>query len=171
MKRPAVLVLPILIALASLGVQPASAQEDVCTGTGNMSTGSGLGELPTQVTTTFSITFTAGTCALGLGFAASGTLTGACGHFTGSGISNFGQRFALTSMGAVVVLTGRVTGVMTVVEDPTDAGSCTTGSARRFVVGAVFTKDPPCPPGYAYVFREQTINGVGVYVETCWPLA
>lgn len=73
------------------------------------------------------------------GFSASGTVNGWCGHSSATGVTSDGFRFAWISAGTVLVATGGVTGVASVVPDLLAGESCLSG-ADGFIVNAVGLK-------------------------------
>ncbi|HVF74323.1 MAG TPA: hypothetical protein VM938_04690 [Acidimicrobiales bacterium] len=137
--------LALLLAAASIATvgmlaptSPASADTDVCAGTGTATLGApGLGYpvVTPSRTVPFSFGFTAGTCTpVKTSLSASGTVTGNCGLSTGSGSTTNGHSFSFTSTGTVLVLTGDLSGTVSAVPDATHSGSCTNGTATRFLI-------------------------------------
>lgn len=172
-KRRLALLLAATSAVATVGMfNPAPVgATDVCTGHGTMTLSAGLG-LPTTTTATaaFSLGFTAGGCAVTPGFAAAGVLTGSCGHFTGEGVHGpDSEPFYLVAVGSVIVFTGELTGTLTTVEDPTDSGSCTNGTAVKFLSTGALVMFRKCPPGFDLITYKTTVNGGTIMVRKCIP--
>jgi hypothetical protein len=148
--------LSLLLAAASIATvgmlaptSPASADTDVCAGTGTAVLSVGFGypvntvhpTTPHPHTSNFSFTFTAGACVVKTtGLTAGGTVTGYCGLSSGTGATTNGHSFSFNSTGTVLVLTGNVTGTVSVVPDPAAGGSCTSDNATRFLVTGAVTK-------------------------------
>ncbi|HVF74321.1 MAG TPA: hypothetical protein VM938_04680 [Acidimicrobiales bacterium] len=139
--------LALLLAAASIATvgmlaptSPASANTDVCAGTGTATLSVGFGYPVNTVhvlhphTANFSFGFTAGTCVSKTSLSASGTVTGYCGLSSGGGATTNGHSFNFTSTGTVLVLTGDVTGTVSAAPDPTHSGSCTNETATRFLI-------------------------------------
>lgn len=118
---------------------PAYAGVDECTGTGTMVLPVGFGIPPAPpVTTNFHLDLT-GACTSGATtMTANGTITGHCGAYSGYGTASVNSPHAAPQGHVFSInngtLTGQVTGMLTLVEDPLDASSCTNGTATRFIV-------------------------------------
>jgi hypothetical protein len=117
---------------------PASAHTEVCVGSGVAVLSNGLG-LPGLTNAHATFTFQlgggvgVGVCTASAQVNASGSVWGACGLSTGNGTAN-GHAFSFVGVGSELVVTGAVTGTVNATEDPLDAGSCTDGTATRFLV-------------------------------------
>ena len=147
------------LAMAS-PVSPASADTNVCVGQGVAVTGPLV--YPTTVTTTtapsaivtvqaprtvgFAFNIVLGTCApdFGKGLAATGALSGWCGHSSGTGVTAQGHRFALLGAGSFLLLTGGVTGVVNTFHDLLIAhNDCLDGATNWFVTGVLLLTHCP----------------------------
>lgn len=147
---------------------PVSADDDVCAGTGTLVTSAGLGVPGTVTTSSFSLSVTTGTCLNEPFPGAGGTITGSCGQFEGQGTTDDGHSFVLTTAGGTTLVTGDLRGVMSIVEDPADSGSCTTGTASRFQVAvSVRLQVPLCPPGFE-VTEQVNFYRPGVFNIHWW---
>lgn len=141
-RRIALLLTAALVSL--IAPSPASAHSDVCGGQGIARLGGGFGLPPEAATVDFTFQYgVLGVCASTTSLTAIGTVTGACGLSTGSGITNSGHTFSFTSQGTVLILTGQVTGSMSAVADPGAAGNCVDGNATRFLITGVATLTHP----------------------------
>ena len=132
---------------------PASADTNVCAGQGTATTSPIFYPVRVVTTgTTASVTVLApntasfafafgglGVCAPGpKSLTATGTVSGWCGHSSGTGVTGQGHRFAWVSAASKLILTGEVTGIVNAAPDPTIAGnSCLTGATTFIVTGAV----------------------------------
>jgi len=135
-----------LAALLGFGEAPAKAANDACVFSGTMTLSpTGLGTFPTHGPNTSNFTFSGiAVCAIKTTLSATGTVTGWCADFVGQGTTNNGHPFSVTSKGATLVLSGTAYGAFTVVDDPTDTGSCTNKTAKQFLVSGVLAKYTPC---------------------------
>ena len=145
MRRP----LAVLAAVAALvgaltllsPTPPAQAvPHDVCTGFGQASFSSPF-VYPTQPTggihphsAGFSLSLPA--CAPSFGsLTASGVIHGWCSLFTGTGTTNFGDRFAVVGIGETFILTGQVTGFVVLTPDVIGGHDCFTGASSWLARG------------------------------------
>ncbi len=121
------------------GAAPASADTDLCAGTGSANLSASLfypGGAP--VTASFSFGFTVGAChAKPEGLFAAGTVTGWCGLSVGAGATHNGHRFHWLGVGGELILTGEVTGVVNAVPNALANQFCSTGANSFLVQGAV----------------------------------
>ena len=145
---------------------PASADVDVCAGTGTATlnqplTYPGIGG---PVTTGFSFGFTAGTCVFKAGLSATGTVSGWCGLSSGQGETNSGHRFVWQGVGGELVLVGEVNGVVNAIPDALQGESCITGADRFLVQGAV--EKSHCVGG-TKVKTNTSAGGWTVYGKVC----
>ena len=103
------------------------------------------------VNATFNVNFPAatGTCVNSntpgflKGLTAAGTVSGWCGHSSGSGSTADGYRFAWVSAGSILVLTGGLTGIVNAIPDTLNGHSCNAakpGGASAFIVSGVVLK-------------------------------
>lgn len=128
------------VLVAGLGVGPgitsSQAHTDACTGTGNMTTSTGLGLPALSVNTAnFAITFpVVGRCLFKITLFMTGILTGACGLATGAGVTSNGHTFVFVWTTDEMQFSGEVQGTLYVREDPNDAGSCLNKTATNFIV-------------------------------------
>src|SRR5688500_6034488 len=118
---------------------PTAHATGACIGTGSMSLSSGLPALTQSPGSVgFALALNTGLCARTTGTAttpgaflyASGVLSGWCNLFSGTGITDWGERFALVGVGDLIVFTGGVTGVVAM----TPPASC--GSNLFVITGA-----------------------------------
>ena len=137
--------------VAVIPASPASASTEVCVGQGTATTGALYYPGFPPVTTTpntVGYAFTldgVGFCLPSLGtLSAAGTLTGWCGHSTGTGTVDGHHNYSHVSAGSflVVLPTGSVpggtaVGLVNAVPDATAGQSCITGATRFIVTGAV----------------------------------
>lgn len=102
-------------------------------------------------------------------FTLQGRITGNCANLTGE-TDDGSHRGLFTSVGTALLFTGSLTGVASIVEDPTDAGSCLNGTANNFLVSGSFIPLHMCPPGFVY--SPVYTNGVlSLWIEPCIPTA
>lgn len=152
--------------VAAGAAPPATAvPSDVCAGTVqiNLSQGVLVPLLPWMTTTTtgatttntttfegattagFSFNTVTGVCATSSSLAGAGTVTGYCGHAGGQGVTVDGYSFGFVVVGALLVVTGELTGVAVVTADPTAPNnSCfQPGSALTFIAVGNVAKCTP----------------------------
>ena len=180
MKRPLASLLATTLAAGTVAAlapaSPASADTNVCAGTGTAFTSpifypvsltpSGTTANATVLapnTGSFFFLFTfggVGACVpdLGKGLTATGTVSGWCGHSSGTGVTGQGHRFAWVEAGSLAVITGEVTGVAQVGPDPFVPGnSCFTG-ATQFLVNLAFVLS------HCAVLKQKNLTAVTIPV-------
>ena len=75
------------------------------------------------------------------GLSATGTLSGWCGHSSGTGTTNTGEDFAYVSLGTLLVTTGELTGVVSAVPDTLAGHSCNSqNGAGGFIISGLAVK-------------------------------
>lgn len=148
-RRLALLVLVPLLALTA-PAPPAAAHEDACVATGTMTLSTGFGLAFTSNTASFTMSFTVGACVTGIGQFWSGTITGACGLASGSGVTSSGHTFSFTVTADTMTLTGELVGTVEWNEDPMDSGSCVNKTAQNFLTTGTWAEvgSGSWPPNY-----------------------
>lgn len=140
MKKTIAFVAVLVLAVASLiTVQSTPAvAADVCAGAGIAHAGASLSypSGPTK-TTSFGMNIDAGTCTSGQRFSATGTITGHCGLFSGSGHTTTGKAVQYNHSGTLLLLSGEAVGVFVMTEQLASSPNCRVGGTRWWVAGAV----------------------------------
>jgi hypothetical protein len=87
-------------------------------------------------TSTFSLGLLTGACVPGGTLNATGTFTGYCGHGAGQGVTADGYAFGFTTVGALLVVTGGLTGIVHATPSPfvVNNNCAEPGSALAFVL-------------------------------------
>lgn len=169
----------LLLAVGGFSPTPPAAANG-CVGTGVLVTGVpltypvsftpsvGLHQPPWSV---FNLSTTGGACLPTLKtFGATGVFNGWCGLNSGAGTTNTGHRFAWVNVGTVMVFTGGLVGVASVVPDTLNGESCLSGADVFLVtygaakVGCTVAKTKqllpiPVPP------HLLTVQGVAVHSD------
>lgn len=133
-----VIVLCLGSALMVAAARPASAANEVCTGTGTAATSEAFGYEASGAAPVSNASFTfalnLGTCTVSSTLTAAGVVSGYCWDSLGSGVANGHHDFTFVGTGGVLVFDGQVQGAATVEPDTLNGHSCIGNNASQFIV-------------------------------------